>query len=59
MKTLIFAHIRFIPKFERRALNETGVGTKWPFSTFKPLYLGNAQTLLLITNRKSHRPTRF
>jgi len=48
-----------------RALNETGVGTTWRVSTFRPLCLGNGSRitiepkLLVITNRKSHMHFRF
>jgi len=43
LKTSVFADDIFIPKFERgspqaRVLNETGVGTNWLFSTFKPQF---------------------
>ena len=37
-----------------KAIYETGVGTNWRFSTFKPSYLGNGARLLLTANRKSH-----
>jgi len=63
-KTLVFAYIRFIPKFERRhrsfrarALNEAEVGTNWRFSTFKPACPKRCKTgpkLLGHYYRKSH-----